>query len=108
MIAQRRVDRNLFLAPDAGLRVPNLPVIHVVTVVDDVAAERDECGVDLSDCLHQCLTYGRVRRFGVLGIMEAGISVGGETERSAYLQLQGNRLGLWGLHLRVGPRAGSK
>jgi hypothetical protein len=58
------------------------------------------------DRLNQRLAHGRIRRFGVLGIMEARISIGDEVEGRAYLQLQLHRLGLR-RRLRMRARAGN-
>ena len=63
-------------------------------------SKRDECRIGLGNRLHQCLTHGRIRRFGVLGIVEARISVGDEVEGRAHLQLQFHRFG-WRCRLRV-------
>src|SRR5580692_8453524 len=106
MVAQGWVDRNFLLAPNAGLTVPNLPVVHVVAVVYDVSAEGDKRGLNLSDRLDKRLADRRVRRLCVFGIVEARVSIGDETEWSVDLQLQGNGLSFGGLHLRMGTRAG--
>ena len=76
VVAQRGINRNLPLTPNAGFGVPNLPVVDVVTVVNDIACKADEGGLGLGNCLHQSDAHRRICRFGVFGIVEAGVSVG--------------------------------
>src|SRR5271156_3298822 len=76
MVAERRINRNLFLSPPCGFAVPHLPVVLIGAFIDEVASERDERGIGLGNRLYQCLAHGRIRRVGVLGIMESGISIG--------------------------------
>src|SRR5579862_3150167 len=106
MVPQGWVDRYFFLAPNAGFTIPNLPVVRIVAVVNDVPTEGNKRGFDLSNSLDQRLPGGRIGRFRVFGIVKSRISIRDKTEWSVNLQLQGNGLGLRGLHLRVGTRTG--
>src|SRR5271165_2203948 len=41
VISESRIDRNFLFPQDAGLAVPDLPVVGVVPVIDDIAGEAD-------------------------------------------------------------------
>src|SRR5262252_4806867 len=80
MISQRRINRDLPLAPYAGFCIPDFPVFRVVAVVNDVPSETDEGGIRVGDGLHQCATDRRIGSFGVIWIVKTRIPVGGELE----------------------------
>src|ERR1700686_3588535 len=94
MVAERGINGNLFVAPDAGLVVPNLPITAIEAVVDYVARKTNECRVDLGDCLYQRDANGRIRRLGVARIVEAGIPVSHESKWGLQVepQINGGRL----------------
>src|SRR5271167_3999524 len=94
MVAQRRVDWDFLVAPNAGFAVPDLPVVGIVAVVDDVAREANKGRVDVGNGLHQCDAHWRIRRLCIFGIMEARVSVSREAKWSLYVepQINGRRL----------------
>src|SRR5260370_1338787 len=49
VVADRGVNRNLFLAPHCGFTIPHLPIVVVVAVIDDVAAEGDKRRIGLGN-----------------------------------------------------------
>jgi len=104
VVAQGGVNGNLLLAPHGGLAIPNLPVVFIKAVVDDVATERDKRRIDFSDGLDEGLTSGGIRGCGVVRIVEAGISIGNEVEGRADLELQFDGLAM---RLRLRMRAGT-
>jgi len=88
MIAEGRVDGNVFLAPDGGLAVPDLPVARVVAPIDEVASEADKRGIGCGDGADERDAHGRVRDVGILRIVEAAIAIGDEAKRGAHRKLQ--------------------
>src|SRR5205807_9106287 len=42
VVAESGVNRNVFLAENASLRIPGFPIVRIVAVVDDVTGEADE------------------------------------------------------------------
>ena len=86
VIPQRGVDRDALVAPDFRFRVPDLPVIDIVPVVNDVTGEADKCRIRLSDGFDQGPPYGRVGGPGIVWVVEPGVSVDHETERSLQIQ----------------------
>src|SRR5579864_2156440 len=71
--------------------VPHLPVIFVVTVVDDVPGEAEERRIRFSNRVHQGDSHRGVGGFGVFGIVKAGVAVGNKAERRLYIEMQINR-----------------
>src|SRR5579863_5044832 len=49
MVSQSWIDWNFVIAPDARLLVPDLPIVLVVSVVDDVASETNKSRIRLRD-----------------------------------------------------------
>ena len=65
VIAENRIEGNVVLAPDSGFRVPDLPVLGIVAVVNDVPADGDESRILLVDGRNQGVSNGGVCRFCV-------------------------------------------
>src|ERR1700736_3483067 len=107
VVAQSWVNGNLVGAPDRSFAVPDLPVILIVSVIDDVTAEGDKRRIGLGDCLNERLAHGWVRRLRVLRIMEARIPIGDKVKGRTDLELQLHRFGFrrW-LVLRLRTVAG--
>src|SRR5580700_9798736 len=47
MISQCRINRYFVFAPDSSFFVPDLPVIHIVALVGNIAADGDEGGMSI-------------------------------------------------------------
>src|SRR5215472_10862630 len=94
VVPKGRIDRNHLLAPDPGLRIPNLPVVRVVTVVDNVPGEANERGICLRDRLHQSPSYARIGSLGVVWIVKPCVTVNHETEWSFQVQREVRRRSL--------------
>ena len=54
MVSECRVHRDVPLTPDLGFAVPDFPVVCVVSVISDVATNRDEGRVGIGNGLNQC------------------------------------------------------
>ena len=91
VVAQSGIDRDLFVAPNGGLIIPDFPVVRVVAVVNNIAGETDEGGVRRGDGLHQSDAHGWIRGVDIFGIVKASVAIGHEAERSTHVELQINR-----------------
>src|ERR1017187_1232590 len=102
VVAERRKSRDVLLMPDTGFAVVDFPVIGIGTFVNDVAGEADECGAGISDCTNQRRSHNGVRGFGVVGVMEAGVSIGNEAKRNGDVDVQIGGQGLGSRSFRAG------
>src|ERR1700730_1829344 len=80
VVSERRVNRDTSLPPDFSFAVPDFPVVCVVSVIGDVATDRDECWIGLGNGLNQCPAHGRTGGPSVCRIGEARVTVDDETE----------------------------
>ena len=92
VIAQRRIDANVLLAPDRGLAVIHFPIVEIVPVVGDVAAEGDKVRMSAGNGLDQLAARFRIGRIGVSRIGKARVAVGDEMDPVALIQVQISRL----------------
>src|SRR5579872_1304076 len=106
VVSQRRIYRDAVSAPHGSLAIPYIPVVSVITVVDDISAETDKRRVQVRNRLHQCLANRRIRGFGVVGIVKTGISIRDEAKRRVDVEIQFNRRGRQ-RNLRIGTGAGA-
>jgi len=88
MIPQSRIDGNFLLVPDAGLAIPNFPVIGIVAVVNDISCDTDKGGIGLGYRLHQINPRGWICRFGIGGIVKSSIAVYHEAKRRLDIESQ--------------------
>src|SRR6202035_2552411 len=86
MVAQGGIYRNFLVAPNNRLAVPDLPVVFVVTVVDNIAREANKGRIDIGNSLHQGDAHGRICGLGICGIVEPRISISYESKRSLHIE----------------------
>ena len=101
MIAERGINRNMLVAPNAGLAVPYFPVIDVVAVVNDVPSEADKSRSGGGNRLHQRHPYRRIRGVGVFRIVKARVAISDEVEWGLHVGVQINRCRLGARFLRA-------
>ena len=80
MVPEGRINRNRFVAPDARFFVPDVPVIGIDSVVDDIARETYEGRVGIRDRLDQGNSYGRIRCLCIFRVVKASVTVRDEVE----------------------------
>lgn len=87
VIAQRRIDANVLLAPDGSLTVIDLPVIRIISVISDVAAEGNKVRMRVGNALHQLAAHLRIGCLGVHWISKSRISIGDKVDMVVLAQL---------------------
>src|SRR5436309_1356603 len=80
VVAQRWIDNDLALPPDCCFLIVYLPVISIVAVIGDVAAESYKVGASIGNSAHQLLADLRISVLGVGRISESSIAIYYEME----------------------------
>src|SRR6266567_2440248 len=84
----------MFLAPDRGLTVIHFPIAGIISVVSDIATERDKVRVSVGNGLDQLAARFRIGRVGVTWICETRVPIGDEVDPVAPVELDVNRVRL--------------
>ena len=88
VIPQCGIYRDSPLPPHFSLCVPDFPIVAVISVVRDVAADGNERGVGLRNPLHQCPADRRAGSPDVCRVGESRVAVHDETERRFSFRMQ--------------------
>ena len=80
VIAKCRIDRDLMLAPSSGLRVPDQPVLSVVSAINNVASDADKGRAFVCNGGDESLANSWIGMSGVGGIVKARIAKSDEAE----------------------------
>src|ERR1700730_7893273 len=76
VVAERWIHRDPPLTPQSSFGIPDLPVIRIIAVVNDVTSNGDECGIDICYGANERSSHRGVRSLCIIRISKPCVSVG--------------------------------